>query len=267
VEIQRLDLREEMAMPRLASAVSEADAVLHMASSTVPGTGDRNPKLDVTDNLISLLSVMEVMSSAKVSRLIYLSSGGAVYGPSSEIPIREDHPLRPISSYGTVKAAAESFIHLFARTRELSPIILRPSNPYGERQGHEGSQGLVNTLLRRSLSGDPLEIWGDGSAVRDYLHVNDLARLIVRATESNLQGVFNVGSGTGTSIREMIDLAASITGRPLRVVYKPVRSVDPPVSVLDTRAARDSFGWNPEITLRDGLARTWAWHLAHPITK
>lgn len=141
-------------------------------------------------------------------------------------------------------------------------MILRPSNTYGVRQGRDGSQGLVNTLLRRALLGEPVSIWGDGSIVRDHLHVDDLARLAAKAGEGDVTGVFNVGSGVGTSVRELIDLVTQVTGRTLTVNYGPARSVDAPYSVLDIRKVSKVFRWRPEIALKDGLAQTWAWHLA-----
>jgi UDP-glucose 4-epimerase len=259
IDYLHLDLRQRAALDALVPAIEGADAVLHMVSTTLPGTGDLDPRTDVADNLVSLVGVMELMLSLGNRRLIYLSSGGTVYGLPTTVPIPEDHPLRPINSYGIVKVAAESYVGLFARTKGLSPVILRPSNPYGDRQGRAGSQGLVNTLLRRAQSGEAIEVWGDGTVVRDYLHVQDLARLVVLAAESSAEGTFNAGSGVGTSVREMIDLAASVTGHQLETVYRPGRSVDVPVSILDRSAAQATFGWSPRIDLREGVARTWDW--------
>lgn len=239
----------------LAKALAGCDAVFHMISSTVPGTGDLNPALDVAENLIPAINLMELMLAAGVRRLIYLSSGGTVYGAPQILPVPEDNPLRPISSYGIVKVAAESYIQLYSRTRGLSAAILRPSNAYGER----GTQGLINTLMRRAVAGEPFEIWGDGSVVRDFLHVHDLARLCVQAAESEITGAFNAGWGTGHSVREVLDMATEITGRKLEVRYGAGRSVDAPVSILDISAARSAFGWEPRINLREGLAQTWAW--------
>jgi UDP-glucose 4-epimerase len=242
-------------------ALRDCDAVLHMVSSTVPATGDEHPRLDVNDNLVAIISLMELMLAEGVRRLVYLSSGGTVYGVPDVVPIPENHPLRPINSYGIVKVAAESYIKLFSRTRGLSSIVLRPSNPYGKRQAKDGKHGLISTILRRALASQSVEIWGDGSIVRDYLHVEDLARLAVMAVESDVTGTFNAGSGQGTSVRELIGLAEEVTGRRLDVNFGPQRSVDVPVSVLDVSNAREVFGWEPEIALREGVARTWEWHL------
>jgi UDP-glucose 4-epimerase len=261
VEYRRLDLGRPEDRRALPAILHDAGAVLHLASSTVPGTGDRAPAADVQDNLIGLIAILEAMGAAGLGRLIYLSSGGAVYGPPETVPIREDHRLSPISSYGIVKVAAEQYIRLFARNRGISAVILRPSNPYGEGQAGTGVQGLVGTLLARALSGEPVAVWGDGTTLRDYLHVRDLADLILRATESRAEGTFNAGSGRGTSVNEMIDRVRRVTGRSLEVSYGPARSVDAPVSILDATAARATFGWEPRIDLDKGLRLTWDWSL------
>ena len=257
VDYRLVDYRDREA---LSKAFVDCDAVFHMISATTPGSGDLNPVGDVEDNLIATLGVLDLMLERGISRLIYVSSGGAVYGEPDHVPIPEGHPLRPINSYGIVKAAIESYVELYARTKGLSPVILRPSNAYGAQQGRVGTQGLVNTLLHRALRDQPVSIWSDGSIVRDYLHVHDLARLALQACESGVTGVFNAGSGVPVSVRELIALVSEVTGRELTVEYGPQRSVDVPVSVLDISKARKVFGWSPEIALRDGLAQTWAWH-------
>jgi UDP-glucose 4-epimerase len=257
VDYHLIDFRDR---PALFRALAECDAVFHTISATTPGTGDLDPVLDITANLVPTVALLDLMLEARVPRLIYLSSGGMVYGMPERIPIRETEALRPINSYGIVKVAVESYVELYSRTKGLSAIILRPSNTYGERQGRDGSQGLVNTLLRRALLGETVSIWGDGSIVRDYLHVQDLARMAVLAGQSDQTGAFNVGSGVGTSVRDLIALVSETTGRGLQVSYSEARSVDAPATVLDISKARSTFGWKPEVALRDGLVRTWAWH-------
>jgi UDP-glucose 4-epimerase len=264
VEYLRMDLGKPEDTAALPEILRDADAVLHLASSTVPGTGDKDPTADVRDNLVGLVAVLLAMTAVGTRRLIYLSSGGAVYGPPESIPIREDHRLLPVSSYGIVKVAAEHYIRLFSRNQGLSSVVLRPSNPYGERQSGIGVQGLVSTLLSRAMSLDPVEVWGDGSAVRDYLHVQDLAALILQSTESDVEGTYNAGSGQGISVNGMIALVNSITGRRLSVTYQAARSVDASKSILDCSAARAAFGWEPHIALEDGIRATWNWVRSRP---
>jgi UDP-glucose 4-epimerase len=243
----------------ISAALVDCDCVIHACSATTPGTGDADPALDVSANLLPVLTLLDALAVTGVRRLIYLSSGGMVYGLPEALPVREDHPLRPLGSYGIVKMAAEGYIAAAALHRGLRPVILRPSNTYGERQGQDGSQGLVNMLLAKALGGGRVEIWGDGSMVRDHLHVHDLARLCVMSAESEATGIFNAGTGTGTSVRELIDMVSEISGRELQVRYGPERSIDVPASILDISRSREVFGWTPRITLRDGLRQTWEW--------
>lgn len=251
---QQVDYRHT---DRLADLIAGKDAVLHTIGTTFPGSVTPDPRSEIADDLMASVAILDLMEAVGVRRLIYISSGGTVYGVPDTLPVPETHALRPINSYGIVKVAIESYIGLHARTKGLSSVILRPSNPYGDGQGAVGSQGLINTLLRRALSGEAVEIWGDGSIVRDYFHVRDLARLCVAAAESDVTGVFNAGSGTGISVRDLVDLVSEVTGRELNVNYGPGRLVDIPSSILDVSAAAQTFGWVPNITLRDGIARTW----------
>lgn len=247
----------------LSDALDGCDGVIHAFSATTPGSGDRNPQLDVEQNLVSALTLLDLMTKAQVRRLVYLSSGGMVYGRPEVVPTPETQPLRPLSSYGIVKVAVESYIGMYARDRGLMPVIVRPSNTYGERQGSNGADGAVSVLMRRALTGDRFEVWGDGSVVRDYLHVSDLARLCLLAAESNVTGIFNAGSGRGSSLRTLIDLVAEVSGRSFPVSYSDARSLDVPQSILDVTAAKQTFGWVPEVSLKAGLRRTWDWLLSH----
>jgi UDP-glucose 4-epimerase len=246
----------------ITSALADVGCVIHADSATTPGTADADPAFDVTANLLPVPALLDALAVTGVRRLVYLSSGGMIYGPAETLPIVEDHPLRPLGSYGIVKMAAEAHIAAAARNRGLCPVILRPSNTYGERQGRDGTQGLVNMLLGKALGGGLVEIWGDGTMVRDHLHVHDLARLCVMSALGGATGVFNAGTGVGTSVRELIARVSEVTGRELRVRYGPERSIDVPASILDVSRARDAFGWTPRIALREGLERTWAWHQA-----
>jgi UDP-glucose 4-epimerase len=186
------DIKDPMA---IIEAFADVGVVMHLVSTTVPGTADLDPRADVRDNLLSTLSLLDSMVKFGVSRFVYLSSGGTVYGIPEQVPTPETHPLRPINSYGIVKTAVEHYINLFHRTGGISPIIIRASNPFGPRQGHTGVQGVVTTFLNRVLRKKPMEIWGDGSVVRDYLYVEDLARLSVTAAASDKTGAYNGVAG------------------------------------------------------------------------
>jgi UDP-glucose 4-epimerase len=250
------DFNDHMA---LAEAITGVDAVFHLISTTFPGTADLDPKTDVRDNLIGALQLIETMLSLNVSRLLFLSSGGTVYGIPEQVEIPETHPLRPVSSYGIVKAAIEHYLVAYRRSRGLSSVIIRASNPYGPRQGHSGVQGVISTFLGRIAAGEAIEIWGDGTVVRDYLDVVDLAALCVLAGTSRLEGPYNAGSGVGTSVNEIVEAIRIITGAQIETLYKPGRAADVPRSVLDCTRARTDFGWIARRPLADGLQSTWEW--------
>jgi UDP-glucose 4-epimerase len=247
----------------LVEALSGVDVVYHLVSTTVPGTADLDPKTDVRDNLIGTLNLLDSMQRVGLTRLLFLSSGGTVYGIPDVVPIPETHALRPVNSYGIVKAAIEHYLEMYRRTRGFSPVIVRASNPFGPRQAHSGVQGVVSTFLRRILFGEPIEIWGDGTVVRDYLEVSDLAELCVRVGTSASEGVYNAGSGYGLSVNDVVEAVRKVTSADVKVIYKPARPVDVPRSVLDCSLAKNEFGWECETGFDAGLSNTWNWLKTH----
>ena len=243
----------------LRTLLADVQAVAHLASATVPGTGDKAPLTDVETNLVGTLHLLDAMVGMGCQRLLYLSSGGTVYGVPQKIPLDEGQALAPIGSYGIVKVAIESYLTLYQRNHGLSPVIIRASNPYGPFQGNLSVQGIVGTYLNRALKAEPLEIWGDGSAVRDYIHISDLTRLCLTALESEQTEIYNGGTGVGTSVRQIAELIAEVTGLPISITYQPGRKLDVPVSSLDIAKARRDFNWVPQIGLAEGIAQTWRW--------
>jgi UDP-glucose 4-epimerase len=250
------DFGDKMA---LVEALTGVDAVFHLLSTTLPGTADLDPRSDVQDNLIGTINLLEAMRGVGLRRILFVSSGGTVYGIPETVPIPETHPLRPIGSYGIVKASIEHYLEMYRRTRGFSPIIVRASNPFGPRQAHSGVQGVISTFLRRILAGEPIEIWGDGNVVRDYFEVSDLAELCVRAGTSSREGAYNAGSGYGLSVNEIIGAIRAATDSRFEIVYKPGRLVDVPRSVLDCSRAKSDFGWECKIGFDVGLRDTWNW--------
>lgn len=243
----------------LAEALEGVDIVFHLLSTSVPSTSNLDPVADIESNLIGTVKLLQLMQQKGVTKIVYLSSGGTVYGIPEIDPIPERHPLQPICSYGVVKVAIENYLIMFQRLYGLRPVILRPSNPYGERQGHGGVQGVIGTFLRKVEASEKVEIWGDGAVVRDFIHVSDLAELCLAVAENDTCGVFNVGSGVGHSILDILSAVERITGKQLAPVFKPARSYDVPRVILDVTQTTKVFGWKPQIDLDDGVARTWRW--------
>ncbi len=245
--------------PALAEALEGVDVVLHLISTTVPSTSNRDPLYDIESNLKGTVRLLTLMRDANVNRIVYLSSGGTVYGIPELSPIPESHALRPICSYGVIKVAIENYIHMFHKLYGLEYVILRASNPYGSRQGHLGVQGVIGTFLGKALRGEVLEIWGDGSVVRDYIDISDLAKLCLLAAESKEQGVFNAGSGEGLSITQIASIIDEVSDKNICIQYKDARNYDVPEVVLDIDSAKSAFGWQPMIKINEGISDSWQW--------
>lgn len=240
----------------LAEALNHVDVVYHLISTTVPATSNMDPVGDITGNLINTVRLLELMRLQSVPRIVFFSSGGTVYGKPESSPIPESHPLRPISSYGVVKVAIENYLHMFYDLHGIEYVALRASNPYGARQGHTGLQGVIGTYISRLYAGLPIEVWGTGEIVRDFIYVEDLAALCVEAGASDAVGCFNAGFGEGATILETIELISQSTGIDIKPVFTPGRSFDVTHAVLNTTKARKVFGWQPTITLKEGISRT-----------
>jgi UDP-glucose 4-epimerase len=175
-------------------------------------------------------------------------------------PIRESHPTDPISSYGIHKLAIEKYLHMNHALYGLDYRVLRVANAYGERQRTDKAQGAVAAFLERALRGEPIQIWGDGSVVRDYVYAGDIAHAFLQVVQyQGQERVFNIGSGQGVSLNELVDAIATVIGRRPGVEYTPGRQFDVPINVLDISRAQQHLGWQPRTRLIDGLRRTYEW--------
>ena len=249
-----------MSLHDIREAVSGVDAVLHLVSTTLPKSSNDDPVYDVQSNLVASIQLLQIMVQEKVGRIVFISSGGTVYGTPQYLPMDERHPTEPRVSYGITKLAIEKYLGMFQYLRGVKTVTLRVANPYGERQRVETAQGAIAVFLDRTLRGQAIEIWGDGSAERDYIHVSDVAEAFARAlVYEGSEQVFNVATGQGTSLNELLRIIESVTGLPGKVSFKPGRPFDVPVSVLDNRRAQQELGWSPVIDLHEGIRRTAHW--------
>jgi UDP-glucose 4-epimerase len=245
----------------LTAAVEAADFIFHLASSSTPASANADPVADVAHNLITTLHFLEICRTRPVRRIVFVSSGGTIYGATSQNPIPETATTDPISAYAIHKLTVEKYFALYRHLYGLDYLILRVANPYGPVQIARKNQGVVAALMKRALAGDPIEIWGSGEVVRDFIYIDDVVRALLMATiHPGPSRLFNVGSGAGVSINTVIGDVERVAGRgPLRRVYMPSRAVDVPVNVLDISRIRDEIGWTPEIEWLDGLRRTMNW--------
>lgn len=244
----------------LTTAIDGADVVFHLVSTTLPKSSNDDPIYDVQTNLVATLQMLNAMVARKVPKIVFISSGGTIYGKPVYLPIDEQHPTEPQVSYGITKLAIEKYLLMYERLHGIKAVILRVANPYGQRQRVETAQGAVGVFIDRALKGLPLEIWGDGSVTRDYLYISDVAEAFAHAMEyGGERSVFNVSSGKGTSLNELIDLIERALGREIIRHYSPGRPFDVPVSVLDNTLARQELAWHPQVGLEEGIAKTVDW--------
>jgi UDP-glucose 4-epimerase len=242
----------------LAAAVEGQDDVFHFLSTTTPATVDGDPTIDLRTNVAQSVELLALCARAGIRRLFYASSGGAIYGPRPGASFVEDAPVAPISPYGIGKLAVERYIDYYAATAGLSAVSLRISNPYGTNPNPSKRQGVIPITLNRILRSEPVVRLGDGSMVRDYIHVDDLVRRILRMVDADPRHrVYNLGSGRGTSVAEVLETVRTVVGRdfPVRTAPKPATFVDH--VVLDVSRYIEEFGADDDLSLTEGIARTW----------
>lgn len=243
-----------------ATELKAADLIVYAAGKTVPGDTQRGPVSEIELSLSPLAALLNKMNSVSGKHLVYISSGGAVYGKPRVTPIPEQHTLCPVSYYGAGKLAAEGFLRVFALQSRNQVTILRPSNLYGPGQSARPGFGLIRTAIMCLLKNRPLEIWGDGSAARDYLYIDDFSdaflHLLDETPDSGLQ-VFNIGYGQAFSVNEVCNLLELASGRQLTRKYIATRKSDPQQVCLDTSLLQARTLWTPKIQLGAGIQITW----------
>lgn len=249
-------LRDETSLRRAAAG---AEVAFYLAWDGYPATRRRHAE-DLAANVALAVKAFDSLAAVGVSRLVFASSGGTLYGPPETVPIPEDHPTRPSSIYGLHKKLVEEHLAFLQRRQVLDSVVVRPGNVYGPGQLPDRGQGLVASALGRIAQKLPLEIWGDGSSIRDYVYAGDVAQAFLAAAERGRPGeAYNVGAGRGRSIRQIVAAIESLVGHPAEVLYTSPQAGGVPINVLDITRARAELGWSPEVGLEEGLSRTWRW--------
>jgi UDP-glucose 4-epimerase len=249
----------------IAEAMEGCDVCYHLVSTTLPKSSNADPIFDVESNVLGTLRLLNRAVKVGLKKLVFVSSGGTVYGPPIELPISEMHPTDPVCSYGISKLAIEKYLHLFHSLYGLEYTVLRLSNPFGERQRTHASQGAVAVFLGKVMRGEPVEIWGDGSVTRDYIHIADVVNaLLISLKVSGESRVFNVGAGYGLSLNGLLDTIERVTGRLADRRYLPGRAFDVAESVLCIERARQCLDWSPQLDFEQGLKRFSTWLQLNP---
>ncbi|MDE0931565.1 MAG: NAD-dependent epimerase/dehydratase family protein [Halioglobus sp.] len=247
-------------MHDVSDAIQGVDAVLHMVSTTLPKSSNDDPIFDVQSNVVGSLHILNAMVTHCVPSIVFISSGGTVYGNPLYLPVDENHPTNPVVSYGITKLAIEKYLQVYERLYGIKAITLRVANPYGERQRLETAQGAVGVFLHHAIKGVPIEIWGDGSVTRDYIHVSDVAEAFSSALDySGEQRLFNVSSGIGTSLNDLITEIEDVLGQSIERHYLPGRPFDVPANVLCNELARSELKWTPRVSMKKGINQTAEW--------
>ncbi|WP_458097745.1 NAD-dependent epimerase/dehydratase family protein [Roseomonas sp. WA12] len=245
----------------LAAALEGAEVVFHLLGGSVPELAERDPVADLHANAAASVRLLELCRAAGVGRVVFISSGGTVYGVPQRLPIAEDHPTDPISAYGIHKLLVEKHLGLQAHRHGFRSVVLRAANPYGPFQSPHRGQGVIAALIARRLTGRPVEIWGDGQIVRDFLHVDDLVEAMLHAAlYDGPHRVLNVGSGIGRSIRDVVSAIDGVLGvEGAEILYRHGRPVDVPANVLDVSLIARELGWTARTDWLQGLRGTADW--------
>lgn len=241
---------------KLFSIIKEGDCVIHLASTSVPNNSNRNFYLDTYNNILPMLDLLQICIEKKVGKIIFPSSGGSVYGIPNYVPIDELHKTEPNSSYGIQKLAIENYMRLVNKLHNIQTICLRISNPYGPGQRPFMGQGVIATFLASVLLEKPIEIWGDGSAVRDYIYIDDLCMAFKQAIEYvGDERIFNVGSGVGNSIEDILLIIEKVTNKTIIKLYRNESEVEVMRNILDCNKALNEFAWKATINLEEGILK------------
>lgn len=245
-------------LDQLPALLPRCGTVVHLASSTTPGLSARQPELEAP-NLALTLQLLQLLQPYSDVHLIYFSSGGTVYGNPVQLPVPETAPLTPLSYHGAAKVAQEMLCQV-ARGQGHRVSILRPSNAYGPGQELRAGFGLVRTLLEHARAGSEMEIWGDGTHLRDYIYIDDVVEATCRLiADPGRSGTYNLGSGVGHSILQVRDLVESVCGRKIRTVVRPARGADVREVILDISRLRQTVGTFESGDLLTGIHKTWEW--------
>jgi UDP-glucose 4-epimerase len=244
----------------LAAAIEGHDIVFHLVHATTPYPASLDAAADLQQNVASTLALLDISRSLDVKRIVFVSSGGIIYGRAMQFPTPETAPTDPITAYGISKLAIEKYLSLYEYLHGLEFRVLRVANPFGPFQVPTKNQGVIAALISGALEGKSVEIWGDGSVVRDYVFIDDVIdSMEAAAADRSDMRIFNIGTGQGRSLSEVVAAIEHQLNRKLDITWKQRRPMDVPASIVSVGRARDILGWVPKTSFETGLERTVAW--------
>jgi len=239
------------------------DVMFHLAAQASVSASVADPAYDADVNVLGTLQVLQAARAASCGRVVFTSTGGAVYGTNVKLPAKETYTKSPDSPYGISKKIVEDYFRLYRSLYDVDYMIIGPSNVYGPRQDPHGEAGVVAIFSRAMLDGQRPTIFGDGNQTRDYVYVEDVVDALVRAGNTGGGGFLNVGTGVETSVTDLYSQIASAAGFDRPPIHEAARPGDVMRSVLDVAAAAQLIGWAPFTPLSDGVTRTVAWFRAN----
>ncbi len=244
----------------LEQVLPECKTVIHLASSTTPGSSSRQPALEADKNITPTLRFLDILQGYENVHIIFVSSGGTLYGNPESTPVNETHPLNPLSFHGAGKVALETFLRTFSTLPKKNTTIVRPSNVYGPGQSLRSGFGVIRTMLEHVRRGTVMEIWGDGTSVRDFLYIDDMLSALIRLIDfPNDNNTYNVGSGIGYSLNQLKEIIESVCGKKVPAIYRPSRKTDVKTIILDSSRLINKTKWHPMVSLEEGVELTWKW--------
>ena len=233
------------------------DIVYHLVSTITPATSNLNISRDFMDNIVTTSKMLEACVRQKVKKIVFISSGGAVYGKNVISPIKEDDEQYPITSYGIQKLTIEKTLHMLYEQYGIDYRIVRLANPYGPYQRPNGKLGVITTFVYKCLNNEPVTLYGDGSVVRDFIYIDDAVELIIKISQyDGNEKLFNLGSGKGTSIKEVIRDIQEVLGHAMDIQHEAARNVDVPISYLNIDRLKNAVGEYRFLPLTDGIQKT-----------
>lgn len=237
--------------------VHNQEIVYHLISTTVPTTSNQHITEELKGNVILSSNLFEACVREKVKKVVFISSGGTVYGKEDKCPLNEKTATNPITSYGVQKVTIEKLLYLYNYMYGLDYRIIRLANPYGPYQRPNGILGAVTTFTYKALRNEEIVVYGDGSVIRDFIYIDDAVRAILNIVNgSDVHHTFNLGCGYGTSIKQVIETIRNVLNKELNVRYTESRKVDVPVNYLDIQRYEKAYGKLNPITLEQGVERT-----------
>lgn len=241
--------------------LDQCGTIVHLATTTTPGLSADQAAIEAETNILPTLRLIDILRDVAPRHLLFVSSGGTLYGNPASRKVSETAAIQPLSFHGAGKAALEYFFKVCAHTTRHTVTILRPSNIYGPGQPLKEGFGVIRTMLEHLLHGTAMDIWGDGSIIRDYLFITDMLTAVsgIIDGKSHPGGTYNVGVGVGHRIDEVIAAVQHVTGERLSVRYHSQRIIDVQNIVLNHSKLAARTGWQPQVPLDEGIRQTWAW--------